>query len=171
MFWKDVPGATSPGHWLSILQQVMRQKGTSLDKAAFAYALTGTSINDALISCFKSKYQYDLVGPITYIRNVMGYSTWEPYIPAPSHPEYISAPSSLSGAAASVLQKLFDNIHSFTDHTYDYMGFTPRTYASFDAIAVEAGHSRLFAGIHYQQSIIAGLAQGKKVTENIFKNK
>ena len=38
-FWKDVPGATSPGHWLSILQQVIKQTGTTLEKAALAYAL------------------------------------------------------------------------------------------------------------------------------------
>ena len=170
-FWKDVPGATSPGHWLSILQQVIKQKGSSLDKAALAYALTGTAINDALITCFKTKYQVNLVRPITYIRDVMGHSTWEPYLATPAHPEYVSAHSSLSAAAASVLQKLFGNSNTFTDHTYDYLSYPARTYNSFEAIAVEAGHSRLFAGIHYQQSIIAGLEQGKKVTENIFKNR
>lgn len=57
IFWRDVPGATSPGHWLSILQQVIRQTGTTLDKAALAYALTGIAGNDALITCMKTKYQ------------------------------------------------------------------------------------------------------------------
>lgn len=168
MFWRDVPGVTSPGHWLSIVQQAARQTNSSLDKAAFAYALTGAAINDALISCWKTKYQYTLVRPITYIRNVMGYTTWNSYLTTPAHPEYSSAHAVLSAAAAEVMQRIFGNIGSFTDHTYDYLGFAPRTYSSFIAIGEEAGQSRLYAGIHYQPSIDIGLLQGKKVAANIF---
>jgi membrane-associated phospholipid phosphatase len=167
-FWRDVPGATSPGHWLSILQQVIRQTHTRLDKAALAYALTGAAINDGLISCWKTKYHYNLVRPITYIREVMGYSSWNSHLGTPPHPEYSSAHSTLSGAAAAALGKLFGSIGSFTDHTYDYLGYAPRTYTSFKAIGEEAGQSRLYAGIHYQPSIEAGLLQGRKVTANIF---
>src|SRR4030095_12703198 len=103
------PGVSSPGHWLSILQQVLKQQQASLDKGALAYALTGVAINDALISCFKSKYQHNLVRPITYIREVMGYTNWNSFIGTPAHPEYVSAHSSLSAAAADVLQRLFGN--------------------------------------------------------------
>jgi hypothetical protein len=66
------------------------------------------------------------------------------------------------------MQKIFGNIGSFTDHTYDYLGFAPRTYASFSAIGEEAAQSRLYAGIHYQPTIDAGIVQGKKIMENIF---
>jgi hypothetical protein len=168
IFWRDIPGVSSPGHWLSILQQVIRNKPTRLDKAALAYALTGTAINDALISCFQTKYQVNLVRPITYIREVMGHTNWNTYIGTPAHPEYSSAHSSLSAAAAVVLEELFGNSGSFTDHTYDYMGLAPRTYSSYMAIAAEAGLSRLYAGIHYLPGINAGLTQGRKVTDNIF---
>jgi hypothetical protein len=168
IFWRDVPGATSPGHWLSILQQVVRQTGTRLEDAAFAYALTGTALNDALISCFRAKYQYNLLRPITYIREVMERPLWFPYINTPAHPEYPSAHASLSGAAAATLETLFGSIGQFTDHTYDYLGLQPRSYTSLLAIGDEAGQSRLYAGIHYQPSINAGLWQGKKVAANIF---
>jgi hypothetical protein len=169
-YWRDVPGVSSPGHWLSILRQVMQQQPTSLDKGALAYALSGVAVNDALISCFQSKYQVNLVRPVTYIREVMGHTTWNSFIGTPAHPEFVSAHSSLSAAAADVLQRLFGNPGNFTDHTYDYMGFAPRSYSSFTAIAEEAGQSRLYAGIHYQASIDAGLQQGRKVTANIFSN-
>ena len=168
MHWRDVPGVTSPGHWLSILQQVIRKEDAKLDKAALAYALTGAAVNDALISCFHEKYKHKLVRPVTYIREEMGHSAWNSYLGTPPHPEYPSAHSSLSAAAADVLQRLFGNPGSFTDHTYDYLGFGARTYTSYSAIAVEAGKSRLYAGIHYQPSIDAGIEQGKKVSANIF---
>ena len=167
MFWRDVPGVSSPGHWLSILQQVIRKTNARLDKAALAYAVTGAAINDGLISVWKTKYKYSLIRPITYIRNVMGHSAWNSYIGTPGHPEYSSAHSVLSGAAAAVLQEVFGNSGIFTDHTYDYMGFAPRTYASFTSIADEAGKSRVYAGIHYQQSVDAGLIEGRKLAANI----
>ena len=168
LFWRDVPGVTTPGHWLSILQQVIHKTHARLDKAALAYALTGSAINDGAISVWKAKFQYNLVRPITYIREVMGYSTWNSFIGTPAHPEYSSAHSVLSGAAAATLEKLFGNIGSFTDHTYDYLGFPSRTYNSFTAIAEEAGQSRLYGGIHYLPSLHAGLVQGRKVAANIF---
>ncbi len=169
MFWRDVPGTTSPGHWLSILQQVIRTTKTPLYKSALAYAVAGSAMNDALISCFKAKYQYNLVRPVTYIREVMGDNTWAPLLTTPAHPEYVSAHASLSIATAGVLQNFFGNIGSFTDHTYDYLGFAPRTYPTLIAIGIEAGQSRLYAGIHYQPSIDAGTEQGFKVVDNIFK--
>jgi len=166
-----VPGVTSPGHWVSILQQIIQEKSVKLDKAALAYALTGAALNDVLIRSFELKYQYLTVRPITYIREVMGYTNWLPYIGTPAHPEYISNHSSLSVAAAGVLEKLFGKNQVFTDHTYDYMGMAPRTYSSYAAIGLEAGFSRLYGGIHYMPSIDDGTAIGKKVVENIFNEK
>ena len=168
MFWRDVPGVSSPGHWLSILQQAIRMNNTSLDKAALAYALSGIAGNDALIACFKVKYQYSLVRPITYIREVMGHTNWASHLGTPAHPEYCSAHSSLSGAIAEVLERLFGRIGTITDHTYDYLGMGPRQYESFTAIGAEASLSRIYGGIHYQPSLDAGLWQGRKVAENIF---
>jgi hypothetical protein len=167
IFWRDVPGVSSPGHWLSILQQVIRKTNTRLDRAALAYALTGSAVNDALISCWKAKYHYNVVRPVTYIRETMGHSAWNSHLGTPPHPEYVSAHSALSAAAAAILEKMFGNIGSFTDHTYDYLGFAPRTYTSFTAISDEAGLSRLYAGIHYKPSIDAGLLQGRKVAAAI----
>jgi hypothetical protein len=168
-FWRDIPGATSPGHWVSIVQQTVRKTKSRLDKAALAYALTGAALNDALISCFKGKYQYNLLRPVAYINEVMGYNSWMPIFGTPAHPEYPSAHASLSAAAAAVLQSLYGNIGTITDHTYDYLGFAPRTYASFTAIGEEAGQSRVYAGIHYEQTIVLSLAQGRKVAANILK--
>lgn len=169
IFWRDVPGVTFGGHWLSILQQVIRQTGAKLDKSAFAYAVTGACNNDAYISCFQTKYRYNLVRPITYIRDVFGYASWTSLLTTPAHPEYTSAHAALSAAPADALKAIFGNIGSFTDHTYDYLGFAPRTYHSFGAIAEDAGNSRFYAGIHYLPSIDAGLIQGRKVTENILR--
>jgi hypothetical protein len=167
VFWRDVPGVTSPGHWLSILQQAISKTNASLEKAAIAYALTGAAINDGLIACWKMKYHHNLIRPISFIRDVMGHGSWSTLLGTPPHPEYPSAHAVLSVAAGEVMDKIFSSVQGFTDNTYNYLGMAPRNYPSFSAIGHEAAQSRLYAGIHYQQGIDAGIWQGKKVSENI----
>ena len=98
----------------------------------------------------------------------MQHTSWNSFLGTPAHPEYSSAHATLSSAAAATLEKLFGNIGTFTDHTYDYLGFLPRTYSSFTAIGNEASKSRLYGGIHYMPTIEASIEQGRKVTANIF---
>jgi hypothetical protein len=166
-FWRDVPGVSTPGHWLSITQQTIRQRNARLDKAVLAYALTGVALHDAIIGCFQAKYRYNLVRPVTYIRTEMGTASWSPLIPTPAHPEYPSAHAVFSAAAAEILQWLFGNSGKFTDHTYDAWGYAPRSFLSFREMADEAGRSRFYAGIHYLPSIEAGLLEGKRVAANV----
>ena len=167
LYWRDVPGVTTPGHYVSILKQVLEIENSKLDEAAFAYALSGIIVYDAAISSWQTKYQYHLVRPITYIRNVLLQTTWTPLLATPAHPEYSSAHAVLSSADAEALTAVFGDKYSFTDHTYDYLGMPSRSFSSFRAFGIEAGNSRLYAGIHYQPSIDAGLIQGRKVAENI----
>ena len=167
LYWRDVPGVTTPGHYVSILKQVLEIENSKLDQAAIAYALSGIIVYDAAISSWQTKYQYHLIRPITYIRNVLLQTTFTPLLATPAHPEYSSAHAVLSAADAEALTAVFGDKYSFTDHTYDYLGMPSRSFNSFRAFAIEAGNSRLYAGIHYQPSIDAGLIQGRKVAENI----
>ena len=167
IFWRDVPGVTTPGHWMSIIQQVIRKKNSHLDKAAMTFALVGICLCDANISVITTKYTYNLLRPVTYIRKVIGDTAWLSFIPTPAHPEYSSAHSVVSSAAAEALTSIYGNSGTFTDHTWDYLGFPTRTFDSFRAIAVDAGNSRFYGGIHYQFSIDAGLKQGRIVGDNI----
>ena len=72
LYWRDIPGVTTPGHYVSILKQVLENDKSMLDKAAVAYALGGITAYDAAISCWQTKYHYNLVRPITYIRDSIG---------------------------------------------------------------------------------------------------
>ena len=38
-FWRDVPGVSTPGHWMNITREAIGQSHSRLDKAAMAYAL------------------------------------------------------------------------------------------------------------------------------------
>ena len=165
--WGDQPGNLNvPAHATNILTQLINLKKLDLYEAAAAYALHGIAMNDASISVFKAKYHYNLLRPISYIRNVMQVSNWNSVLPTPPHPEYPAAHAEISAASAKVLERIFGKNYKFTDHTYDD-SYGSRSFNSFEEYAEEAGHSRLLAGIHYSPSIATGLAMGYKVGDMV----
>ena len=170
LFWRDInPGLTAPGHWLNVLRQVFqKEKGnTRLDKAVFAFALSGMALNDAWISCWKTRYIYNLLRPVTYIRKVMGHKDWLPLLATPPHPEYTAGFAAMAGAITESLTTVFGNHYSITDHTYDHSGFAARKYDSFEAMGKEAADSKFYGGIHYKLSVDLGLKQGRETAKNI----
>jgi hypothetical protein len=166
-FWSDDPGltATPPGHSISILTQVARALDLTLDRAAEAYAKVGIAVADTFISCWRTKYQYNLLRPVTYIRSVIDPS-WTPLLTTPPFPEYTSGHSVQTAAAAHVLTTLFGQL-AFTDHTHDERGLPARSFSSFVDAAEEAAISRLYGGIHFRAAIERGLAQGACIGKRV----
>jgi hypothetical protein len=161
--WADIPGNYgSAGHFTNIATQLILSKHLMLDDAALLYAKHGIAINDAVISCFKTKYQYNIIRPISYIRNVMGFSTWNTVIPTPNHPEFSSGHSVVSRASSVTLESFFGKKCSFTDYTHDAL-YGARTYNTLEEYSKEGAKSRVLGGLHYNVSVIEGLEQGKKV--------
>lgn len=168
LFWSDDPGKTytPAGHFISILNQVIKKENPPIDKAAECYAKVGIALNDAFICCWKSKYMFSLLRPVTYIRKNID-NTWSPLLVTPSFPEYTSGHSVQSAAAATILTGIFGPSYGFVDHTHDYNGLQPREYNSFMEAASEAAISRLYGGIHFRPAIITGMELGKKIAEGI----
>jgi len=170
LFWDDFPDGRyygAAGHWASIFRQVVDSEKLSLTKAAEAYALMHICLMDAFNGCWKAKYTYNLLRPVTYIHKYMNHPEWQPLIITPAHPEYPAAHASVSMAAAMALTYALGNNIKFTDHSYDDLGFKPRSFANFEEAGKEAGLSRLYGGIHYRPSIEAGYVLGKKTAANV----
>jgi hypothetical protein len=170
LFWDDFPdgkSVTSGGHWASILKTVMTTHKISLIEGAHLYAALFISTHDAAIGCFKAKYTYNFMRPVTYVRKYMNHPDWNPMINTPPHPEYPAAHATVSMAAATILTIMLGNNVSFTDNTYAYRGIDSRHFNSFTDAAKEAGMSRFYGGIHYLKSIDAGFTQGEKVAKTV----
>jgi len=166
-FWADGGGTyTPPGHWIAITQIVLNSLGSKLDVSAIAFAKLGIAMSDAFISCWKTKFIYNLLRPITYIRNYIN-ASWSPLITTPPFPEYTSGHSSQSGAAAQVLSDMFGNNFAFTDISHPELAIPPRSFNSFFEAANEAALSRLYGGIHYRASNERGLQCGINVGINV----
>lgn len=170
-YWSDDPGVpgTPPGHSESITSQVLTKEKSNLAVAAEAYAKIGMAVSDAFVSCWKCKYDYNLLRPVTYINQYID-PAWKTLLATPAFPEYTSGHSVQSGASARVLSDLFGYGYSFVDNTHAFrtdINGAPRAYRSFDEFAAEAAISRLYGGIHYREAIDLGVLQGNKVGDEI----
>jgi len=158
-YWAILPG---PSVSISILSSVLSGKNSNLSVAAEAYCKVGIAIADAIVSCYKTKYQYNQERPITFIRANFN-STWVSTIPTPPFPDYTSGHSVQAGAAARVLADIFGDNTTFTDSSINSLGFTPRIFTKFSDCANEIALSRFYGGIHVRTSNSVGVAQGNLV--------
>ena len=122
--------------------------------------------HDAGIILLTNKYQFNLIRPITYIRNYID-PTWSTYIPTPNHPEFPSGHSTTGGAVLTMMSNIFGEDFHITLHTYDYLNYPSRSYTSFTQMLKEISDSRFYGGLHYHATLDKSEAQGKKITENI----
>jgi hypothetical protein len=160
VFWADDPGTvTPPGHSVSMLRQILEAEHSSLETAAEAYLRVGCALADAFIQCWKTKYRWNVLRPVTFIRANID-PEWSSLVATPPFPEYSSGHSTQSAAWAEVMTGMFGDGYRFTDHVHDELGLPSRSFTSFRHAAQEAAVSRLYGGIHYRFGNENGLDAG-----------
>ncbi|MES2318222.1 MAG: vanadium-dependent haloperoxidase [Pseudomonadota bacterium] len=137
---------------------------------AVRYVLYGTTIQG---------YGFD--GPAGGLRTIAG-EAWVPYhlptFPTPSFPDHVSGHSTYSAASAEVL-KLFTGSDAFTHSVTAAprsMLFDPAlptsavtlAWDSFSYAACEAGTSRVYAGVHFENADVMGRRLGEQVGATVF---
>jgi len=170
-YWSDDPGepGTPPGHSISIALQILQNENEKLDKAAITLAKVGIALSDAFVSCWKCKYDYNLLRPVTYINNYID-PNWVTLLSTPPFPEFVSGHSTQTAAFATVMNDLFGSQYSFTDHTHEArtdIDGSPRHYNNFNECAQEAAISRLYGGIHYSEGNEKGLIMGTEIGDMV----
>lgn len=167
-FWSDDPmlSPTPPGHWLNIALLILEKENSDLPTRVDTLARLGVAVADAFIGCWDTKFQYNLIRPVSYIKQVMD-PKWEPLLITPPFPEYPSGHSTQSGAAAAVLSSIFGENYVFEDSTHEKDGIAPRRFASFHEAAQEAAISRLYGGIHFRSAAERGLEQGRCIGDHV----
>ncbi|MCL4305844.1 vanadium-dependent haloperoxidase [bacterium] len=167
-FWADVPGVTGApaGHWYAIAGDLCVQYDMNLAEAAECYARAAIALHDAFIQCWKAKYDWWLLRPVTYIQRYID-PDWNPSWPTPPFPEYTSGHSSGSGATSRALEGMMGGSCPFDDDTHVNRGFGVWHYNSLAEAAEEAANSRLLGGIHYTFGNTAGLVSGRCVGDQV----
>ncbi len=170
-FWADDPfnTCTPTGHTFNIMTQLLEENDANLAMAAVGYAKLGIAENDAFICCWKTKYDYFLIRPVTYIRQNID-PNFNTLIGTPPFPAYTSGHATEAAAGSRIFTNMFtdgDGYYVFTDRTQIQFGFSVRNFNNFDEMANECANSRLYGGIHYNTDNLNGLKMGKSVGDNV----
>ena len=165
-YFKDNPGYSAGGTYVAVFSQALSLTKPALDLAALAYVKVGLAHHDATIILLTNKYVFNLIRPVTYIRNYID-PNWSTYIPTPNHPEFPSGHSTTGGAALGMMSHIFGEDFHITLHTYDYLNYPARSYTSFSQMMNDISLSRFYGGLHYIATLDKSEVQGAKVAQNI----
>lgn len=156
---------------IAIANQLADQKNISLDKAVELYAKMGMAMCDAAIAVWNSKYIYNVIRPIDYIRRFIDPS-WTTLLNVPFNnvksitpefPAYPSGHACFGGSGAGIMNDIFGGTTSFTDNChvsrFEFIG-APRYFNSFTEAATENAISRLPLGVHFRMDADEGLRLG-----------
>lgn len=183
-FWSDdlhtytIDGSA---RWTNILNNYAKEQKSNLETVVYANVKMGFALHDACVSCWNSKYNYNLLRPVTYINNYID-NDWRPILRdptkppgqqigvTPQHPSYPSGHSCFGQAAAEVLINVYGDKINFTDRTHEketYFDGRPRTFTSFQQMSDENAYSRILLGVHYRMDCVEGLRLGKIVGQRV----
>jgi hypothetical protein len=164
--------------WNEIAQQVAIAHHTSLPRTARLFAALNLSFADSAIAFYDAKYTYQRWRPVTAIRKAdtdgnpktVADHNWLPLAGnTPPDPSYPGAHSTISAAGAEVLASFFGDHQRFSVISPALPGVT-RSFTSFSAAELEAGLSRIYAGVHTRIDHEAGLRLGHDVAGFVLRN-
>ncbi len=147
LFWEYASGGTrNYSFWNEQTNKKILEYRLDTDppRAARAYALESIAGYDSGVACWDAKYTYWAIRPFQLD------PTLKTVFPTPNHPSYPAAHGCFSSAAAGALAYLF-----------------PHDAQTLNALADEAGQSRIWAGIHFPTDVRVGLALGRSVAQKV----
>jgi PAP2 superfamily len=154
---------------------VVNAHGMDAVDAARSFAIADIVDTDAGIACWDSKYHYQLWRPVTAIQHAdidnnpatTADTTWTPLLTTPNHPEYPAAHGCVTAAESELLTSILHTRNIQVDYQGAVGGAstltTTRHYATAADLREEIVNARVWAGLHYRNSGIAGVHLGRAV--------
>jgi hypothetical protein len=166
LFWN----ANGVAQFQATLRDEVTQRGFDIVKSARAFALLSTSIGDALVACWRFKYDDAYWRPITAIRlaDTDGNRatepdpTWSSLVATPPYPDYVSGHACGTGAAAEIFGRLFGARSVDLDISSTVTG-TTRHFRTTAALDAETKNARIWLGLHFRQAMDDGNHLGHRV--------
>jgi hypothetical protein len=167
-------------------RDVATARGLDLAGTARLMAMVNVVGADAQIAVMHAKYHYAFWRPVTAIDptavsptdggKVPGFDDgnaatveqagWRPLLTTPNHPEYPAAHGSLTSAMAEVFRDFLGTSHIDLTLTSTAVPTMPtRSFEWVNDLRTEIINARLWAGLHYRSSSLAGVELGRKVAK------
>jgi len=177
VFWSDALGTSGPsGHWNMIARNIARERKLSTAECARLFALLNFAAADGFISCWDTKYYYNVARPETDIREITTETNphveqqpdFIPNMASLPFPAYTSAHMTFSTAASRVLAHYFGTDDVSFSVTSDGLPGAVRSYKSFSQASDEVGQSRIYGGIHTPVDVTVARDIGRKIGDWVF---
>jgi vanadium-dependent haloperoxidase-like protein len=174
-------------------RDIVDARGLNLLQTARLAGMINVVAADAMMSMMHAKYHYLFWRPVTAINGsldpsavtndgfgpVPGYDDgnpatveqagWRPLLVTPNHPEFPSAHSTLTSAMAEVFRTFLQTTYINLDiHGFDPAGLpgnlnAVRHFNMPNDLRQEVINARIWAGLHYHFSCVAGMVLGRNV--------
>jgi hypothetical protein len=172
------------GQYNQALRDLAAGRGLGLLETARLMAMVNIVGADAQISVMNAKYHYAFWRPVTAIdpgavsasdggpvpgftdgnRSTVEETGWRPLLTTPNHPEYPAAHGSLTSAMAEVFSEFLGTRRIELTLTSTVVPTMPTRYFEHARdLRKEIVEARLWGGLHYRFSSLAGVALGRDV--------
>jgi hypothetical protein len=178
--------ANVPRQFNLLARDIATNMNLGVPRTARLLAMVNEVGADAMISMMAAKYHFQFWRPITAIDPmsvtndglgpVPGFDDgnpltveeqgWTPLLsPTPNHPEYPSAHCTITSAIGEVIARFMGadviNIDLVGNSTFNAV----RHFATVQDLRTEVANARIWAGLHYRFSTLAGIDLGKEVAD------
>jgi hypothetical protein len=142
------------------LRDQVTRRGLDIVESSRAFALFNAAGADALIACWRAKYDFAYWRPITAIRmaDTDGNDAtapqvdWTPLAQTPPYPEYPSGHACFTGALSNTLEYLFGPEAIDLNVSSSVTG-TSRHYDTAAALDEETMNARIWLGFHFRRAM------------------
>ena len=173
LFWTDHTTA----QYGRLLRATATQRNLSLEDTARLFAMAYTAEADSIIGCYNAKYHFSFWRPVTAIQNgdidgnpgTVPDATWLPLATTPAHPEYPAAHACLTGALGELLRSYFGTANLVLSIDSTVTG-TTHIFNNVNDWQKEVENARIYAGFHYNHSVVQGTLLGHNVADNVVVN-
>ena len=166
-------------HWNRNLTALAVSRDLDALETARLFAMAHTAAADAIIAGFEAKYFFRTWRPRAAIPRAAEDSNpgteadpaWKPLLNV-NHPEYPSGHGFYSTALTDAVATFFgtDTVEMkivTSKEAVPQLMTTERTYSSLAALMEQVGNARVWAGLHYRNSMDEGAALGHRVARHV----
>jgi hypothetical protein len=177
--------------WNANLRVIVAGRGLDRWQHARLFALANMSVNDSLISVFRSKYYYTFWRPVTAIRwaddgnpDTESDPTWTPFLATPPYPDYPCGSTGVTGAVTQTLRNFFGTNAVGFSRTITVPAFPvpalgitlpatdlTRKYNSLSIAENEQARARMYEGIHFTEGCYASIKSANRVADWVYRHR
>jgi hypothetical protein len=180
-FW----AANVPRQYEGLARSISTRMSLDVPESARWFAMVNEVLADAALTFMDAKYHYLFWRPVTAIDPASvtndgygmvpgpddgnpltdGQPGWRPLLTTPNHPEYPSAHSTVTAAMMEVVTRFMGTDQIEIDVQGNAAFNATRHFATPDDLLAEVRNARIWAGLHYRFSTVAGASLGKAVAD------